>query len=532
MNAETVGLSGEYKNAEAPLEPSGIPAGGLAILDTLTRRPASPGLPYRAGVLIIASMLVSACAPLKEQPGITQPVETAAVPTISVPAPFEIPAPATLTQEPPATELALGGAYQTCEAAAENFLVGKPQTDQGYVIPTGVMGDYPADPEQWTDEEKKVLVDGDGNSIAPAVLESMRALRAIDPGVRFVRLWQGEGYVLALQDSKGNFVWAISKEGVPQFRPDVAKNTDRFDTVPQQPLDGELRYVVTGGCGVLGVFDGDVMRAMFSPLAWEWQLLAPPIPEPTATPAEAGPTSCLDKEAQQKTLDTNLHALGYVPGEEGLKLALGDFIDKYGLRDYFNKYGQLPTSYITTIGNTYTENVLMKKTLLMGHFQIQIPGGHVQCAVIVYPVRLSDGNMETRVVSPVVSIVIGNEMIRNVGFYDVTKNKYLFDDEGELIGWLDNHMGQAIAIRMDAAQDDQSYNNLVSNRITGYPTYNGSLLEPLARDSYLRRLASAEEMKKIAGDARVPDVSKISQSLDPIKEVGLFASGIGDPIEP
>lgn len=187
-------------------------------------------------------------------------------------------------QEPAATatEWAAGGPVTSCEAAADLLFIGKPLSpDGGYLIPPGVMVKYSSNPDTWTLAEQDALVDADGSSIAPSVNQAIAAYRAIDPSVRATNLWAGEGYVLELRNAKGNLVWAIGSNGLPQYRPDIAAGTSEFREIPPSPVRGDIRYMVASGCGVLGVFDGDVLKAIFSPQVWEWQQFLPP---ETATP--------------------------------------------------------------------------------------------------------------------------------------------------------------------------------------------------------------------------------------------------------
>lgn len=192
------------------------------------------------------------------------------------------------TSVPPvatATEWAAGGPEGSYEATLATLLTGRQVEGGGYRIPSGLMQRYDnvsdiiKNPKNYPE-----LIDAGGNSIAGAVNQAIGAYSAIDASVYAANLWSGEGYVIELRNAQGKLVWAIDTDGVRQYRPDIAvgvKETERFDPVPDAPILGEYRYMVTGGNGILGVFQEDVLKATFNPQLWEWQEFLPP---ETATP--------------------------------------------------------------------------------------------------------------------------------------------------------------------------------------------------------------------------------------------------------
>ncbi len=167
-----------------------------------------------------------------------------------------------------------GGEYPTCEAAAASFLAPR-MSPQGAIVPSESMASHSGDPNKWSEADKVALVDDQGNSIAPRIDQAKDAIQAIDGRIRVGNVWSGEGYVLGLQNVEGQYVWAMGKDGIPRYRPDLADDdTDKFRIILDPLVDGEKRYVVTGGCGVLGVFDKkENMIAMYKPLTDEWVML-------------------------------------------------------------------------------------------------------------------------------------------------------------------------------------------------------------------------------------------------------------------
>lgn len=174
-----------------------------------------------------------------------------------------------------------GGLFQTCEAEVAR-LQAQYKMPEGLRIPQDIVVFHGSDPNKWTPAEKAALVDGQGKSIAPTIDVIKGRIEKINPKIRVKAIWSGEGYVLHLTDENGKEVWAVGKNGIPSYRPDMITDTEKFRLIPDPPVDGEKRYVVANGCGVLGIFDkkGN-MIAVYKPLANKWELFLPA----TATPA-------------------------------------------------------------------------------------------------------------------------------------------------------------------------------------------------------------------------------------------------------
>lgn len=261
----------------------GLAVGATSLLYQLgkNRRKAVP-------VLVALASLVAACGGSVSEtatalfPGGQQATEQApsSTPTHSPITPLGSPSPdASATTGPSG----FGGGYQTCEAAAETFLAPRISKD-GAKVPGESMVQHSPDPNKWTANEKLALVDSNGQSIAPLLDDLKDQIAAINPSVHAVAVWSSsEGYVLELQIN-GKEVWAVARNGLPQYRPDLLVDTitgvsegdtDEFRLIPDPPVDGDKKYVVTGGCGVLGVFDkkSGNMVAMYKPLTNEWVML-------------------------------------------------------------------------------------------------------------------------------------------------------------------------------------------------------------------------------------------------------------------
>lgn len=248
-----------------------------------------------SSLLFALATLVSACGMNavetatallpNSQPMTTEQAPTLVNPNVSVAT--ETPPPNSIPPGDPVTYLGGGSGGQeiSCDATA-GTLVDRFRTPAGSRIPNELMTLHSADTTLWSADELSSLTDGQGNSIAPVVEEIQRSIVAIDPEADVTNVVSGEGYVLVVT-KKGKYVWAIDRNGAPQSRPDVITGTKGFRIIPDPPpgIEGDKRYAVSGGCGVLGVYKDGNMIAVYKPIADKWELVNPP-PSESATPVE------------------------------------------------------------------------------------------------------------------------------------------------------------------------------------------------------------------------------------------------------
>lgn len=253
------------------------------------------GLKKALPVLASMSMLISACGGNVVSTATALVDGTARVPATALADPnvrVSTAIPFVPTDVPRDLETAVlkgggaGGQYITCEAAAGALIETSRKTPDGIFIPTGIMQPHNPDPNKWSLDEKGALIDAQGKSIAPTIDIIKAAIEKINPKIRVKTIVSGEGYVLELIDEKGNHVWAVDQNDIAHFRPDIVAGTTKFRIISDPPIDGDQKYIVTGGCGVLGVFDKKTgkMIAVYKPLANKWELFLPPTAVAPAVP--------------------------------------------------------------------------------------------------------------------------------------------------------------------------------------------------------------------------------------------------------
>lgn len=323
-----------------------------------------------------------------------------------------------------ATEWAGGGPEGSYEATLSILLTGRQAEGGGYRIPSALMQRYDnvsdiiKNPKNYPE-----LIDADGNSIAGAV---SRAIDAYGGKAIVTKLWSGEGYVLELKNAEGNFVWAIDKNGIAQYRPDIAVGTSEYREVPQSPISGDTRYMVVGGYGILGVFQGDVLKATFSPQSWEWQVFQPLPPEPSATAAEIIPTSCKDIPSIQPVADKFLQEKGYTSWEEAIKAAGVTSMD------------QIKTLYAKD-ATAFRQAVLLDSY----DFSVSIPGfeGKAQCVVFAVPTSLTEVKL-----LPVIISATRNDGTESGSRISDNPLAYLTYLPGDVDNWIKDHKGKAVEV--------------------------------------------------------------------------------------
>lgn len=376
------------------------------------------GLAYQLGknrrkaipVLVAVASLVTACGGNIAEtataifPGGQQTTEQAPSPALTILSPTAPLSSPNLEASATTGFSGSGGGFQTCEAAAETFLAPRISQD-GARVPSESMVQHSPDPNKWTVDEKRALVDSSGNSIAPLIDDLKDQIAEIDSNVSVVAVWSSsEGYVLQLQVN-GKDVWAVARNGLLQYRPDQLVDTilgdsegdtDEFRILPDPPVEGEKRYVVTGGCGVLGVFDkkGN-MVAMYKPLTNEWVMLtgdnaaqafgtpatpleqlasATPLPPEPSPTLEEAPATSAEKNGYSILAQTEMQEVGLMGDGirvqteyEGLPVDVV-IVASPSIQRYFDGHAGYGLNS-KLIDNEITGSQRLAQAVLLGHYR-------------------------------------------------------------------------------------------------------------------------------------------------------------------
>ncbi len=225
-------------------------------------------------------------------------------------------------------------------------------------------------------------------------------------------------------------------------------------------------------------------------------------PAPTATP-ETGPTSCLDKGAWDKVITEN----GFTSAQEAVKA----FVEKYGAG------GRV----IYAARNNSAFRVFYDNALYFGEYKIAVHKdgytGWAYCSLFALP---GGSESNPNLVSVVTDATINGKW-SGTRINDFGSGFHQMASEADARVWLRNRIGKPMAVAISTA--------ITSKMFPDSPTFNDfqgssrSVMKPLAQDSYVTRLGNDRVLYGQITNSSRPDPVAIADSLDPNKELGLFA---------